>query len=296
MNLAEKMPEPSTEFSYHLLRNALNVFGKNLTQLDAEEYSQVYAMATKSYELESLVISAPEADGLVIPEEWLRNSVASIEQRYASREEFIEDLEANGLDEAALRHSLYRELMFDAVMQRVVSESTSVSDTDVRLFYEMHHERFEQPELRVARHILITVNPDFPENTREAALARIEQAAEKLGGRANRFPQFAQQYSECPTAMDGGKLGELKSGQLYPELDTMLFNMEEGEISPVIESELGFHLLLCEKIKPGKRTPFAKVEQKIRAILEQRHRHSCQKAWLEELKDSAGTHLDVSPD
>ncbi len=284
MNLAERMPESSAEFSYHLLRNALNDFGKDLTQLDSDEYEQIYAKATNSYELESLVIAAPESEGLVIPEEWLRNSIASIEQRYDSRDEFLNDLQANGLDEEVLRHALYRELMFDAVMQRVVEASSPVTDTDVRLFYEMHLDRFEQPELRVARHILITVNPEFSENTREAALARIEQVADKLGDRANRFSQFAQRYSECPTAMEGGKLGELKAGQLYPELDTALFSMEEGEISPIIESEMGFHILLCEKIKPSKRTAFAKVEMKIRAILEQRHRHSCQKVWLDELK------------
>jgi peptidyl-prolyl cis-trans isomerase C len=285
MNLAEKMPEPSQEFSYHLLRNALNDFGKNLPQLDQMEYEQVYAKASKSYELESMVIAATESKGLVIPDELLNSSMASIEKRYASHEEFVLDLQVNGLDENGLRHALYRELMFDAVLQMVTARSTPVSATDVRLFYEMHRERFEQPELRVARHILITVNPEFPENTREAALARMEQVADKLGGRANRFSQFAQRYSECPTAMEGGKLGEVKAGQLYPELDAALFCMEEGEISSIIESEMGLHILLCEKIKPAKRTAFAKVEQKIRSILEERHRHSCQKAWLEDLRN-----------
>lgn len=288
MSLAEKLPDHSPEFIYHLLRNALNVFGRNPSQLDADEYRQVYTKACRSFELESLVIAAPEAEGVVIPEEQLSNSMASIERRYGDRAEFLQDLRANGLDEEGLRHSLYRELLFDAVMQQVAATSSTVSDTDVHLFYEMHRRRFEQPERRVARHILITVNPDYPENTRDAALARMEQIADKLSGRANRFSQFAQRYSECPTAMEGGKLGEVPSGQLYPELDTVLFSMQEGEVSPIIGSELGFHILLCEKIKPGKRTPFAKVETKIRAILEERHRHSCQKAWLEELKGRRG--------
>jgi peptidyl-prolyl cis-trans isomerase C len=287
MALSEKLPDTSPEFSYHLLRNALNDFAKNVPQLNPNEYQQVYAKASKSYELESLVISAPEAEGLVIPEEQLSNSMADIESRYSSHDEFLQDLQDNGLDEAGMRHSLYRELMFDAVMQRVVDDSSPVGETDLRLFYEMHLDRFEQPELRVARHILITVNPDYPENTRDAALARMEQVVDKLGKRTNRFPKFASRYSECPTAMDGGALGELKSGQLYPELDTVLFSMEEGEISSIIESEMGFHILLCEKVKPGKRIPFSKVEEKIRANLEERHRRSCQRAWLDGLRGKA---------
>lgn len=285
MTLAEKLPETSAEFSYHLLRNALNDFEKNVPQLSPDEYQRVYDKASKSYELESLVISAPEAEGLVIPDEHLSNSMASIEERYPSHDEFIQDLQANGLDEAGMRHSLYRELLFDAVMQRVVADSSPVSETDARLFYEMHLDRFEQPELRLARHILITINPDYEENTRGAALARMEQVAEKLGERANRFSQFAKKHSECPTAVDGGTLGELKSGQLYPELDTVLFSMEEGEISSIIESEMGFHILLCEKIKSAKRTPFSKVEEKLRISLEERHRRNTQRAWLDELKN-----------
>jgi peptidyl-prolyl cis-trans isomerase C len=85
--------------------------------------------------------------------------------------------------------------------------------------------------------------------------------------------------------MDGGTLGEVKAGQLYPELDSVLFSMEEGEISQIIESEMGFHILLCEKIKPGKRVPFTKAEPKIREILEERQRRSCQKEWLAALKE-----------
>ena len=113
----------------------------------------------------------------------------------------------------------------------------------------------------------------------------MEQVVEKLAGRADRFPQLARNYSECPTAMDGGKLGEVKAGQLYPELDAVLFAMEEGEISSIVESEMGLHLLLCESIKPGKLMPFPEVETKIRSMLEERQRRSCQKAWLAALRN-----------
>ncbi len=284
--MAEKQEPVSPEFSYHLLRHGLQSFGKNLTQLSAEEYAQVYAGACKSYELESLVLASPEAEGLVISSEQLDHSVNEVASRYNSRDEFVDDLEANGLDEAGLRHALQRELMFDAVMQRVAAQIPGISDVDMQLYYEMHLDKFTQPELRTARHILITVNPEYPENTREAAFARMEQVAEKLNGRANRFPQFAQRHSECPTAMEGGKLGEVKPGQLYPELDAVLFSMQEGEVSSIIESEMGFHILLCEKIKPGKRIAFARVEAKIRALLEERKRRGRQKEWLQNLRNA----------
>lgn len=289
MTLAEKQHESSPEFNYHLLRNALDGFSKNLTQLDPQEYQQVHRKATKSFDLESLVLASPEAQGMIIPEQQLNQSVAEVASRYESGDDFLRDLEVNGLDEAGLHQAIQRELMFDGVMQMVAAKSAEVSDLDMRLFYEVHHERFESPELRSARHILITVNPEYPENTPAAAQVRMEQVLEKLAGRINRFPEFAKRYSECPTALEGGKLGDVSRGQLYVELDAVLFNMHEYQLSPIVESEMGFHLLLCEKIKPGKRLAFDKAAPRIQQILQERQRRNCQKNWLASLRQSANT-------
>lgn len=274
----------SPAFNYHLLRNALSGYKKKIGQLDQDEYRQVYSKATKSYDLESLVLASSEAQGLVIPLKQLDESIAEVASRYGSKDEFSKDLETNGLDEAGLRDAIRRELMFDGVMQRVAAKGAEINELDMRLFYEMHIERFETAERRQASHILITINPDFPENTRDAALARIEGVRDKLKNRINRFADFAKQYSECPTAMEGGSLGEVQRGQLYPELDAELFNMQAGHLSLIVESEIGFHVLLCEKIKPAKRVAFSKVAPKIRQILEDRQRRNCQKEWLSKLK------------
>jgi peptidyl-prolyl cis-trans isomerase C len=283
MSLTDKQ-NISPEFSYHLLRNALDGYGKNLSELDPGEYRKVYNKASKSYEIESAVLASDEAQGLIVSQEQLDRSVTEVASRYDNRAEFAQDMAANGLDEEGLRLALYRELMFDNVMQRVAAKSANVSDLDMRLFYELHHERFESPEQRVARHILITVNPDYPENTAMAARARMDVVIEKLAGRVNRFPDFSKRYSECPTAMEGGKLGEIKRGQLYPELDEVLFSLGENEISKVVESEMGLHVLLCEKIKPGKRVPFSKARPRILELLQERQRRNCQKAWLASLQ------------
>jgi peptidyl-prolyl cis-trans isomerase C len=284
MTLAEKQLESQPEFNYHMLRNALNDYQKNLTQLEPPEYQAVHHKASKSYQLESLVISSPEAKRVVVPQTQLDQSVKEVAARYKNRDEFIEDLEHNGLDEEGLRRALYRELLFDGVMQHVAANSADVNDLDIHLFYEMHHERFETAETRQARHILVTVNPEYPENTPAAARRTMLHLVEKLAGRGNRFEQFAKRHSECPTAMQGGRLGDVKRGQLYQELDSVLFSMQQGEISDIVETELGLHILYCEKIRPAKRMPLSKAYPRIREHLQERHRRNCQKAWLAKLQ------------
>jgi peptidyl-prolyl cis-trans isomerase C len=287
MSLAAKPQNPlDTVFNYHLLRHALERFGKNLSQLAPNEHQQVQRKAAKSFDLESSVIASEEAHGLMIPPHRVEQSIAQVASRYDSSDAFSRDMAANGLDEAGLRRALHRELLFDEVMQRVAARGAELEDIDVRLFYEMHRERFQLPEKRLLSHILITVNPDFPDNVRATALSRMARLAEKLAGRSNRFKDFAKRYSECPTAMEGGRLGELPRGQLYPELDATSFGMEEDAISPIVETEMGFHLLWCEKIKRAKTLSFSKAEPRIRAMLEDRRRRNRQKAWLAGLSKS----------
>jgi peptidyl-prolyl cis-trans isomerase C len=176
--------------------------------------------------------------------------------------------------------------MFDAVMLRVAPDRIEISEHELEQFFETHRNQFEVPETRLARHILITVNPDFPENRRETAHARMEQVATELAGEADRFEPLARRYSECPSAMEGGQLGRVPRGQLYPELDAMLFQLPEGGISPILESELGFHLLLCEQIMSGRQIPFSEAAPRIRELLEARQRRGHQQAWLAALQHS----------
>ena len=275
--------ELAPEFNYHMLRYALDLFKKNIAQLTPDEYESVFNKAKKSFDLESLVITSRDAEGVIISAQQVEDSFSSVASRYESQVDLVQDLKNNALDEASLRKALHRELLFDSIMQRVSEKIPEVTDVDIQLFYQMHRDRFDTPEQRLARHILITINPEYPENTHQAALAKIADIADKLQGRSNRFQGFAKRYSECPTAMEGGKLGDVVRGQLYPELDAELFKMAENEISPIVETEMGFHLVMCEKIKPTRSVPLSKVTEKIRIILEQRNRHNYQKNWLSEL-------------
>jgi peptidyl-prolyl cis-trans isomerase C len=280
----EPMSGRPTAFHYHLLRAALDVGLPNLGALDGHHLASVRARADKSFELESLVLGTPEAAGVVIGDHQLEAAMAELRGRYPDEAAFLADLSDNGLDVALLAEALGRELIFDAVMQQVASRRPRVTEIDERLFFELHKDGFMQPERRTARHILITINEAFEENRRQAARERIERLAARLEGRANRFPSLARQYSECPTATDDGRLGTLARGKLYPELDAALFALPQGGISPPLESEMGFHLLWCEKVHRSRTLPFTKVRPRIRQLLEERAKRNSQKAFIAALK------------
>jgi peptidyl-prolyl cis-trans isomerase C len=284
MNVAVNKIHQAPEYSYHLLRGALETFQKNIPELNAQQFQKAKHIADKTFALESIVLSTAEARDVVIPDSKLDAAMAEVEGRYTDRKAFLQDLKNNQLDETVLRRALHRELVFDVVMDRISAKTPEVSDIDVQIFYQLHKDRFTKPEKRKARHILITINPEFVENNRSNAGARMQAIVEKLQKNPARFEALAKKHSECPTAVDGGRLGEVERGTLYAELNEALFSMPEGGISPVIETEMGLHVLLCEKITRSITVPLSRARPRIETILQERQRKACQKAWLDRVR------------
>jgi peptidyl-prolyl cis-trans isomerase C len=278
-------PHPGV-WRYHLLRAALEQFQRRPAELSPEQAAKVEAFAERSYRLESQALASAEAQEVVIDPAQVQQAVAQVAQRFAERGEFLADLARNDLDEETLTSALYRELRFDAVLRRVGSQRAEVTEADIQAYYRDHPERFNRPERRHARHILITLNPDYPENRREAVQARIQALAAQLAEAPTRidalarFEALARQHSECPTALEGGRLGAVTRGQLYPELDAALFALAEGAISGVLESPLGLHLILCEGIEPAQSMALEDVRETLRQRLDEQRRHQCQRDWL----------------
>jgi nitrogen fixation protein NifM len=209
-----------------------------------------------------------------------------IRGRYANEEEFVSDLAKNGLDEASFGIALEREMKVEAILEKVGTRAESVSDTDVELYYQYHPEQFRRPETRLVRHILITINDTIPENTREAAGKRVDEIAQRLAKEPLRFEEQALKHSECPTALDGGKLGDLPRGKMFPELDKALFELKAGEVSGVLESELGFHILRCDAITETSILNYEEAKQHIRKLLEQKRKRVYQQAWAKKLLET----------
>ncbi len=288
MNTAKEIINDEPEFAYHLLRGSLQMFKKNISELTDSQYQQVKSMADKTYALESTVLSTPEARDIIVPESKVNSAVVEVINRYADRKSFLQDLKNNGLEEGVLRSALHRELLFNEVLERVSEKTPPVSDIDIQIFYQLHKARFSKPEKRKVRHILITVNDDFVENDRESANNKARIIAEKLKKNSSRFDALAKKNSECPTAIEGGRLGEVVLGTLYPELDAELFNMQQGEVSNAIETEMGFHVLYCEKINKSITIPLSRAKSQIKNLIQERDRKVCQKAWLDNAQKEKG--------
>lgn len=268
---------------YALLRAALTLFKKTPDELQEAEFRQAEIQAINEFKIENRVLNAPEAGAVIISDKELQAAYQEIRDRYEDDESFFSDLEKNHLNKNTLSAALYRQCRVNVVMELIASRAPDVSEVEIGIYYHLHPEQFNRPELREACHIFISINPDYPENTRETAFARMQEINAKLQKKPYKFAELALKHSECPTALQGGVLGLVPRGKLYPELDAVLFSIKAGEVSEVVESEIGFHIVLCKQIQRAEMLSLQKATPKIRQLMKERSRRICQRAWLANL-------------
>ena len=262
----------SPETRYAMLRTALELFQQPPAELDDSQSQQLQQRVNSELAIGKRLLQDSHAAQVVVPEASVEQALKQLIAGFDGEEAFDKTLAYNGLDRASLREALRYDLSVEAALEQVVSNQAEVSDEEAEIYYLQHKERFTLPETRTVCHILITVNDDFPDNSTEQVRERMAKLQSECANDGQHLKQLAMRHSECPSAMKEGVIGRVKPGQLYPQLDTVLFAMEEGDVSEIIESEVGLHILYCEVIHPVETLSFDKVKEKIYALLEGKKR------------------------
>lgn len=272
---------------YLRLKLARQLFSKTPDALDESERKRVAAVAARQQEIEQRILGSAKAALVVLPEASIEACIKDIRDRYPDEPEFEADLGRVGLDIESLRAAIERDLKVEAVLEQVAAATPAVSETEIEIFYLQHLDRFKKPEARSLRHILVTINDTLPGSTRDAALAKVEAIRERLLKDVGRFSEQALKHSECPTAMNGGLLGKVPRGKLYAEVEAVAFELAAGELSTVVESELGFHIVLCDAIEAESQVPLAEVRERVREHLTGSRHAAAQKTWIASLLQPA---------
>lgn len=271
------------DLAFQLFKVAQEKYGESLGQLEKAKYDDALRIAQRKIRIEEAVLSSDAAVKVAVPTSQVDEMVTEIRGRYEDDDGFIADINSVGVDEDFFYKALSRELHVEAILDFVSSDCEGVSETEVSLYYYMNVAKFQMPEVRTARHILVTINEENPDNTREKSFKKITQIAARLGKKKDRFEEQALKHSECPTSLQGGLLGKVKPGVLYPEIEKALFALKVGELSDVVESPLGFHLVLCEEIQHEGTLPLQDVYPRLQQYLENRKRKQRQRQWLESI-------------
>ena len=155
------------------------------------------------------------------------------------------------------------------LLERQVNQAEA-GEEECRRYYDANRERFRTPELFEASHILIE-----PEGKDEAAWsaaeARARAIAAEVGDKAEAFAAAARAFSGCASARQDGSLGQIRRGELVPQVQAAIEALEEGTTGRApVRSRFGWHVLRLQRRIPGRLLPFNVVQSRIRDMLEAR--------------------------
>jgi len=207
-------------------------------------------------------------------------------ERIGNQERFAQALLQMGLTESALKAKIRENLAIRKLISQAVEPGVTVSDEEARSFYEQNRSAFQEPEKVRARHILIKVGP---ETDKEKARGRIDEVRKRLQGGED-FARVATEVSEGPSGSQGGDLGFFGRGQMVKPFEEAAFSLEEGEISPVVETRFGYHVLQVTDRQPEKTMSFEEVEADLTGVLRQEKIKVATQKYVEGLRETADIH------
>lgn len=272
---------------YQLIKLAWSQYKAAPNTLEPTVLNKLEQQALVAQKIMTEVLASDEASNEAVKEAEVQFLFEQLQEQFDDIESFELSLQEQEISESCLKEAIYQDLICEKTLASQSQDYTPVSEQEALTYYDNNRERFAQPERRKVSHILITINDEFAGNERDNALAKIEKLRNRLKHHINDFANLALQHSECPTSLHHGLIGEVTRGQLYPELDNVLFNMNKNRISSIVESEIGFHILLCHEIFASGEMPKDKAIQAITTQLNQHRQKKSEKKWIATLLANA---------
>ncbi|WP_353234030.1 SurA N-terminal domain-containing protein [Diaphorobacter ruginosibacter] len=151
-----------------------------------------------------------------------------------------------------------------------VKSTIALNEDDLRTYYKENLERLSGKEERRASHILITVSKDAPAADREKAKAQAESILAEVRKNPANFAQVARKESQDPgSAASGGDLGFFTRGSMVKPFEEAAYSLKKGEISDIVQSDFGYHIIMLTDIKTPPRPSFEELRPKLEAELKE---------------------------
>jgi peptidyl-prolyl cis-trans isomerase C len=171
--------------------------------------------------------------------------------------------------------NISKEVITSMAINKILADVT-VTDEEVKKYYEDNKEEFGQPATVSAKHILV-------ETEEEAKKAKEEIASGNLS-----FGDAAMKYSTCPSNQQGGSLGEFSKGMMVPEFEEVAFTAEIGVVSEAVKTQFGYHLILVDAKNEALVKSFDEVKDSVLNQLLQQSQHTKYDQILKELEAKYG--------
>ena len=229
--------------------------------------------ATQKLVDQRLIEAKAREEGYVPATDMATEQLAQWEEK-AGKEKMEQSLEENEVTREELLADLGRELGVRKWIQEEVMSNGNVTDEIAKAFYDENPQAFTTNAQTSASHILISAGPSASEAEHKKARKKAEELRSKLEEGAD-FAEMAQSESDCPSSKKGGDLGFFGRKQMALAFEKAAFALEDGELSDVVKTQYGYHVIKGGPSKEASAVPFEQVKPR---LMQNLHRQMAQEA------------------
>ena len=209
--------------------------------------------------------------------------MGQLKSQFPTQEAFEKALKARGMTADSLRHDAQVDLSVTKLMDAQVATLPGPSDAEAKDFYDKNQDKFKEDERVRASHILVKVDKKADPATKQKARAEIDAVLKQVKAGGD-FAKLAREHSDDGSAAAGGDLDYFAKGAMVPEFDKVAFELKPGQISDVVQTDFGYHIIKVVDRKAGRTVPFEEAQGRIKEFLGGQKKQQHAEAFIEGLK------------
>lgn len=245
---------------------------QNLPKLEAKALDQAIGAKLLLDQAARLDIPVTEKD--------IDAEVARVVQQVGGEENYKKALAAQEISEADFRKELEKGARVNMLVNQACAHVADPTEDEVTAFYEAHKAEYVEPPQVLCQHILV-------KGSNDAALDKIKEIRERIVNDKADFAEEAKKHSDCPSGAQGGSLGWFGRGMMVPEFDKAAFEMKKGEVSGVVTTEFGYHIIYKADERGGGQQTIVDVHDQIKDLLRHEARGKAMDAYVADLREKA---------
>ena len=234
---------------------------------------------------DKLILQEAHKIGMPATDEEVAERLEQIKSQFSSSQEFKSALASQGLTVVDLKEKYREQLIKEKMVNREVRSRVSVTPIEIALFYEKNEDDFNLPAQVKVMTIMIRKSEADPESNTDS-LKKIKMIELKIA-EGEDFAKLAREYSQDPSAVDGGDMGYIGKGQMMKKIDEVIFSLQPGEISETIETPVGYHVFKIVEVKEAGAESFDEARMQIENYLFQEKAKERFDEWMTNLKENA---------
>ncbi len=236
---------------------------------------------------ERLQIQEGKKFGFIVDEYAIDAAVEDIKKKNNLADGQLQEmLKREGRTLESYKNHIRDQILVSKITQFEIGNRVKVSEKSIIKYYKKNQKEFwEEGKVR-ARHILFISERGSSENQRRAKLRQAKKVLSEIR-KGSDFSKLAIKYSEDVSASSGGDVGFVKRGKMVREFEEAVFSLKPGQISDIVETEYGYHIIKVDEVLPGKTLTLKDVKNRIHKILSMQKQKQVYDDWINELKKSA---------